>query len=83
MIACLVTEMLTELHRGFKYPREILDFDFKNSLGVFLNNAIWDIEHGTVLKLCEGRYISHAIKGFRKLSTAEVRTIYGDPPRYD
>jgi hypothetical protein len=32
-----------------------------------LNNAVWDVEHGTVLKLAEGGLVTHAIYGFEKL----------------
>jgi hypothetical protein len=83
MLRCIVTDLLSELYNVFKYPLEILDFDFDNNLGVFLNNSVWDVKNGTILKLCEGHYISHAIKGFKKLTDIQIREIYGEPPRFD
>jgi hypothetical protein len=59
------------------YPQEICEFDF-NNLGVCLNNTIWDIKNGTILKLGEGKRILTAIKGFNKLSDQEISAIYGE-----
>jgi hypothetical protein len=49
------------------YPQDICRFDF-NNLGVCLNNTIWDVQNGTILKLGEGKRILTAIRGFNKLS---------------
>jgi hypothetical protein len=50
------------------------------NLGVCLSNAVWDIENGTILKLTEGKYVSHAIRGFTVLSTQEIQKLYGETP---
>jgi len=64
----LVKTHLLELHNQFGYPEEICDFDWENNLGVCLNCAVWDIEHGTVLRLAEGKIVTHAVHGFQPLS---------------
>ena len=49
------------------YPAEIAQMD--DSLhGFVLNNSVWDIENNTLLELMEGKTISTAFKGTRKLS---------------
>lgn len=39
----IVSGHLKILHKDLGYPKEILDFDYENNLGVVLNNAVWDI----------------------------------------
>jgi hypothetical protein len=50
------------------YPKEIMNFNFEENFGVCLNNAIWDIENGTVIKVNERREVTHAVLGFEPLS---------------
>jgi hypothetical protein len=45
-----------------------------------LNNAVWDVEHGSVLKLVDGKEVSDAMHGFNKLSRPQICAMYGDPP---
>ena len=82
---CAVKAILAELHRQFPayYPAEVLDFDYSKNLDVFLNNAVWDVEHGTILKLGEGKVITHAIRGFEHLRPREMEYNYGTPPRFN
>ena len=49
---------------------------------VFLNNAVWDIEHGTVIKLGEDRSVAAAVSGYDVLHKQQIHAIYGDPPFY-
>ena len=51
-------------------------------MGVCLNGGIWDINNGTILKLDEGRRITHAVRGFKSLSREQIRDMYGEPPVY-
>ena len=62
------------------YPDEILTFDYEKNLSVVTNNAVWDIKNGAVLKLTEGRQISHALFGFDKLTQEQIKSKYGNPP---
>jgi hypothetical protein len=51
----IVEGHLEDLKTKFAYPAEVEFFDYDDSsLNLFLNNAVWDIEHGIVLKLAEG-----------------------------
>jgi hypothetical protein len=50
---------------------------------VFLNCAVWDIQRGPILKLAEGKIITHAMLGFRKLTSNEIINMYGDPPVFN
>jgi hypothetical protein len=48
-----------------------------------MNYAVWDVKHGTLLKLTKGRRVSHAIRGFEKLSDLTIRELYGEPPMFE
>ena len=61
------------------YPKEVEEFTH-DKLGVWLNCAVWDIPNGTILKLGEGRVITHGLLGFEKLSAKRLCRMYGDPP---
>ena len=76
----LIESVLNDLVNAFDYPAEIQDFDFNKQLDMHLNNAVWDIENGTVLKLGEKRVVMHAMKGWTSLTQDEIKEIYGDPP---
>ena len=69
---------LKGLHEKFPeyYPEEVCNFDYEKNMGVFLNNAIWDIKHGCLLKLDEIRRVIHAVRGFEKLSDKEIEKLY-------
>ena len=64
----LIKNFLQQLHDKYGYPKEVMDFNYDKDMGVCLNNGIWDIYNGTVLKLDEGRRITHAIRGFKPLT---------------
>ena len=51
MISLIVETYLAELKESFKYHPMIESFDFHNNLGVCFNNAVWDIQNQTVLKV--------------------------------
>ena len=49
------------------YPEQLLEVD--SSLdGIGINNIIWDVEHRSLLKLGEGKVVTHALKGTIKMS---------------
>jgi hypothetical protein len=48
----LCESYLTYLHSQKGYPDDILDFNYAN-VNVTMNNAVWDIKNGNVLKLDE------------------------------
>jgi hypothetical protein len=47
-------------------------------LSVYLNYAVWDIEKGVILKIVEGKRITHAIRGYKKLEMKEIKELYGE-----
>jgi hypothetical protein len=81
MTKLIVEGHLEDLKTKFAYPAEVEFFDYDDeSLNLFLNNAVWDIEHGTVLKLAEGQIITHAVHGIKPMGMDMIKQIYGDPP---
>ena len=56
----------------YGYPREVLQFDYKNNLGVCMNNVVWDIETGNVIKIAEGLEVTRALHGFHILTYEEI-----------
>ena len=61
----IVDTHLKKLVKEFEgYPEEICNFDYQKNSGTVLNNCIWDIEHGIVLKLGQGKVITDAVSGF-------------------
>ena len=72
---------MEKLHFNYGYPKEVMQFDYQN-MSVCINNGIWDIHNGTILRLDEGRRITHAVRGFKALSRKEIRQIYGEPSVY-
>jgi hypothetical protein len=59
----LVSDLLSGL-TDIGYDKEISDYKFTEHRDVILNYAVWDVEKGTILKLAEGGYITHAMLGF-------------------
>lgn len=53
------------------YPSQIAEFDI-GDLDMCLNNAVWDIQRGNLLKLAEGKLITRAYHGRRALSVQEL-----------
>jgi hypothetical protein len=73
---------LVELHQAFEgYPKEIMEFNFEENFGVFLNNAIWDIKKGLIIKINADKEVTHALSGFEPLSYPEIKNMYGNPPK--
>ena len=64
----IISVFLQALHEDHDYPEEVRKFDWEKSLLYHLNCGVWDIEHGTVLKLGEGGVVTHAVHGFEVLS---------------
>jgi hypothetical protein len=66
----LITGYLNELVTEFPtdYPMNITEFDFDKHLGLYFNEAVWDISLGTMLRLSEGKYITHALLGYEQLN---------------
>jgi hypothetical protein len=82
-----ITKMVVECHLkdlvvNFKYTAKITDFDCKKHLGMFLNNAIWDIKNNLVLKLAANKRVVRAMSGFKSLTAQEIEKVYGNPPIY-
>lgn len=71
----------TDLHRVGGYPPEIADFDPKD-FGLSLNNCVWDIEWGNILKLAEGKLVVRAYHGKTILTRDQIETQYGSPPEF-
>jgi len=53
----MVRAYLKDLHEKEGYPAIILEFDYEHCLGTALNNVVWDIEHGTILKLAKNKLV--------------------------
>ena len=67
-----------DLHQHLNYPYQIREMpEALNAIS--LNNAVWDIEHRTLLKLGEGKIVVQANRGSTKLTQAEIEGIYGTP----
>jgi hypothetical protein len=43
---------------------------------------VWDINTGAVLKLSEGKQITHAMLGLHKMTDKELTEMYGSPPLF-
>jgi hypothetical protein len=71
-LAKLVAETyLDELHKNYGYPEEVTKFN-ESTLDLMMNNAVWDIEHGVMLKLTDNKVISQAVFGTEKLSKEKI-----------
>jgi hypothetical protein len=75
-----VSCILLDLHNHFKYPREVLDFDYDKNLNFYITNVVWDLKHGTILKLGDDRVITSAVLGYEALTESQIIALYGDPP---
>ena len=63
---------LSVLFNNYQYPREVLVQDWDTTKFIFLNNSVWDIDKGTILKLAEGGVITHAVLGLTVLTKLEI-----------
>ena len=71
-VRLVVQIYLDELHDKFGYPEVVTKFDFDKYTGLCLNNCIWDMEKGVVLKLDENQKITNVIEGFEVLSEEDI-----------
>ena len=62
------------------YPSCITDFDYEKELDMCMNSCVFDIDKGIIIKLAEGLEVVQAMKGMRKLSKDEIKSVYGNPP---
>ena len=62
---------LVYLHEVKGYTEDILDFNYAN-VNVTLNNAVWDIRNGNVLKLDEYLDVNKAAHGFECLKEERI-----------
>lgn len=63
----LISGHLKALVDEYNYPEAILDFDYDKHIDLALNNAVWDIENGLILKLSGDCEIFHALRGFERV----------------
>ena len=81
MIKVIVYDLLDAFHKHLDgYPIEIISLDFSKHKGLCMNHAVWDIANGAILKLVEGRQITHAVHGLEVMSKEAIIKMYGDPP---
>jgi hypothetical protein len=73
---------LTDLCEYFKYPKEMMDFDFNKHMHFCLDNTVWDISRGTILKLGADKEVTHAFKGFKMLDSRAIASLYNRPPTF-
>jgi hypothetical protein len=76
----MVGELLTRLHKTKGYHERVKFFDFRSHMSLALNGGVWDITNGTILRLAEGKIVSHAVKGYKALTQGEIQKLYGNPP---
>lgn len=69
-VKLLVRSELQELVDHASYPDALLsiDLDDETTLDMCMNGAVFDVDHGLVLKLVEGKEVVRAMKGFRVLT---------------
>ena len=53
-----IFEILEKLYDTKSYPYDTRDFEYDDHIDLTLQNAVWDIDHGTVLKLGEGKIVT-------------------------
>lgn len=66
-LVALLTDITKNDLFNLGYPEEIKQVP-EALYGISLNNAIWDIEHRTILKLGEGKLVVRATKGSRPMT---------------
>ena len=57
MARLMISTVLEDLVENFGYPAETANFDYENNLSMCMTNAVWDLEHGTVIKLAGNKEI--------------------------
>ena len=79
----IIENALTVAHQSFGYPKEILDFDYVNDIGICFDGAVWDIVNERIIKLGEGKRVMRAYFGFEETSQEQIKEIYGNPPVFE
>ena len=51
-------------------------------MDTILQNSVWDIEKGNIVKLSEDKEVVFAIHGFKKLTKDELIGMYGEYPEF-
>ena len=80
MTKLIIDALINELVTQFSYPQEVLSLDHAKLMAYYLHYAVWDVEHGTVLKLTENCEVVQAVHGTAVLSAEDIIKLYGDPP---
>jgi hypothetical protein len=75
----IIRGMASDLHLKASYPAQITHFE-PSLLGLALNNVVWDIERGNILKLGSGKAVLRAYHGTKALDNDEIKLRYGTPP---
>ena len=47
---------------------------------VILDGAVWDIQAGLILKVGEGKVVTQALSGLKRLGYGQITTLYGEKP---
>ena len=74
----IATILAEDLHEC-DYPQQILDWD-RSDLEFCMNNTVFDVVRGNLLKLVENKVVCKAYHGRKALSSAEIIDQYGNPP---
>ena len=66
MVREIIETYLKVLHENFEgYPQSVTEFDYNKHANFSFNNAVWDVQNGTILQLAENCVIKEAWLGFR------------------
>ena len=71
LTATIVRDLLDKFHKK-GYHERVKFFDYRKHLSLALNGGVWDIKHGTIIRLAEGCVVTHAIRGYNKLTIQEI-----------
>ena len=76
MTSHLITSALEDLYTNEGFPEEVLNFNVEQDVGVCLNCGVFDVKHGTVLKLGEDKEVLETLHGYTKLTAYEISKLY-------
>ncbi len=75
-------QCLTETEMG--YEKGLTKFSYDPSLTKgFGQGSVWDLKNGTLLNLSSQEHITSANLGHKKLTTDEIKELYGHPPIFN
>jgi hypothetical protein len=69
------------MHLNGGYPIEIADFD-PDDFGLGLNNVVWDIMRGNILKIAEDKFVVRGFHGLKPLTEDQIYNFYGSRPKF-